>query len=73
MWLDTAGKLHEQLAATHNTLLLVRPDGYIGFRSQPADGAALAKYLGGYLTGSGSASKKDGQSAVGGAAPALCR
>jgi hypothetical protein len=73
VWLDAAGKLHEKLAATHNTLILVRPDGYVGFRCQPADGAALTEYLGRYLTGASAAPNDSPHSGVGGAPVALCR
>jgi hypothetical protein len=43
--LDTEGDLHRAYGATSECLYLVRPDGYVGFRSQPADGAALDRYL----------------------------
>jgi 2-polyprenyl-6-methoxyphenol hydroxylase-like FAD-dependent oxidoreductase len=46
---DHTGRLHEKLHATIATLIIVRPDGYVGFRSQPADGASLLTYLGRYL------------------------
>lgn len=49
VWLDTDGRVHEKLHAVSPSLVLVRPDGYIGYRSQPADGAALQKHLGSYL------------------------
>jgi 2-polyprenyl-6-methoxyphenol hydroxylase-like FAD-dependent oxidoreductase len=49
VWVDVDGKLHEKLAASAPTLVVVRPDGYIGYRCQPADGAALLNYLTGYL------------------------
>jgi hypothetical protein len=48
-WLDTEGRLHQKLHATRATLILVRPDGYIGYRCQPADGETLVEYLGRYL------------------------
>jgi hypothetical protein len=48
-WLDAEGRLHQHLGATDRALVLVRPDGYIGYRSQPADAAALEKYLDRYL------------------------
>jgi 2-polyprenyl-6-methoxyphenol hydroxylase-like FAD-dependent oxidoreductase len=48
-WLDTDGRLHEHLGATDRALFVVRPDGYIGYRSQPADWGALEKYLDRYL------------------------
>jgi 2-polyprenyl-6-methoxyphenol hydroxylase-like FAD-dependent oxidoreductase len=49
VWIDSTGRVYEKLHATQRTLVLVRPDGYIGYRCQPADGAALLNYLGGYL------------------------
>ncbi|HQR08828.1 MAG TPA: FAD-dependent monooxygenase [Gemmatales bacterium] len=49
VWLDADGTVHRQLGANDNTLVLVRPDGYIGYRCQPADGKALLQYLGRYL------------------------
>ncbi len=48
-WLDPQGALHKQLGVEHDTLLLVRPDGYLGYRSQPVDFTAVAAYLGQYL------------------------
>ena len=49
VWFDVENKLHQKLGATGRALVLVRPDGYIGYRCQPADGAALMAYLSGYL------------------------
>ena len=49
VWLDTEARAHEQLHANEATLILVRPDGYIGFRCQPADGTALREYMQSYL------------------------
>jgi 2-polyprenyl-6-methoxyphenol hydroxylase-like FAD-dependent oxidoreductase len=49
VWLDTVARAHEQLHASEATLILVRPDGYIGFRCQPADGTALRAYMQSYL------------------------
>jgi 2-polyprenyl-6-methoxyphenol hydroxylase-like FAD-dependent oxidoreductase len=48
-WNDATGRLYEQLGVTERALLVVRPDGYIGYRAQPADGQKLAKYLDKYL------------------------
>jgi hypothetical protein len=45
VWLDTEARVYEKLHATKPTVILVRPDGYIGYRCQPADGEALKKYL----------------------------
>jgi hypothetical protein len=52
-WLDTEGRLHQHLGATNRALFVVRPDGYIGYRSQPADAGALEKYLDRYLVRKG--------------------
>jgi 2-polyprenyl-6-methoxyphenol hydroxylase-like FAD-dependent oxidoreductase len=49
VWLDVAGKAHLQLGVTDRALILVRPDGYIGYRCQPPDAGKLSKYLGRYL------------------------
>jgi hypothetical protein len=49
VWLDPEGRVHEKLHATNPTLVLVRPDGYIGYRCQPADREALRKYLSTFL------------------------
>ena len=43
--LDPRGALHASFGAGAECLYLVRPDGYVGFRSQPADGEALEAYL----------------------------
>ncbi len=49
VWLDKSGRVYEKLHAVSPTLVLVRPDGYIGFRCQRADGTALVDHLGRYL------------------------
>ena len=49
VWIDVEDKLHRQLGATGKALILVRPDGYIGYRCEPADGESLMKHLDGYL------------------------
>jgi hypothetical protein len=49
VWVDTEARAHAQLHANEATLILVRPDGYIGFRCQPADGNALRAYMQSYL------------------------
>lgn len=43
---DPAGGLHERLGADTPCLCLVRPDGYLGFRSSPPNPEALYAYLG---------------------------
>jgi 2-polyprenyl-6-methoxyphenol hydroxylase-like FAD-dependent oxidoreductase len=45
VWLDGEGLLHARFGATSECLYLVRPDGYVGHRSQPADLASLEKHL----------------------------
>jgi hypothetical protein len=42
---DPRGELHHRYGATIESLYLIRPDGYVGFRSQPADGEVLHSYL----------------------------
>ncbi len=42
---DSTKELHRAYGATSECLYLVRPDGYIGFRSQPAVAADLENYL----------------------------
>jgi 2-polyprenyl-6-methoxyphenol hydroxylase-like FAD-dependent oxidoreductase len=46
---DAAGELHERYGAAAPTVYLIRPDGYVGFRSQPADEDSLLEHLGRYL------------------------
>lgn len=43
--LDTAGAVHERYGARSECLYLVRPDGYVGYRSQPAEPDKLVAYL----------------------------
>jgi 2-polyprenyl-6-methoxyphenol hydroxylase-like FAD-dependent oxidoreductase len=47
--LDPKGSLHRRYGAGSECLYLVRPDGYVGFRSQPASWGALAEHLEGLL------------------------
>lgn len=42
---DAERNLHKTYGASSECLYLIRPDGYIGFRSQPADLDELVKYL----------------------------
>jgi 2-polyprenyl-6-methoxyphenol hydroxylase-like FAD-dependent oxidoreductase len=44
--LDPELVLHHRFGAHTECLYLVRPDGYVGFRSQPANVASLQDYLG---------------------------
>lgn len=43
--LDPQGKCHHRYSATGECLYLIRPDGYIGYRTQPADVSKLWAYL----------------------------
>ncbi len=43
--LDAEAAAHRRYQADLPSLYLIRPDGYIGFRSRPADRTALATYL----------------------------
>ena len=43
--LDPRGELHHYYGAQSACLYVVRPDGYIGFRSQPPDSGALRSYF----------------------------
>ncbi len=43
---DPARTLHARYGAAAECLYLVRPDGYVGYRAQPADAKKLARYLG---------------------------
>jgi hypothetical protein len=42
---DTAGYLARAYAATDRTLVLIRPDGYLGLISDAGDAVAVADYL----------------------------
>ena len=46
---DPTGELHELYGASGPTAYLVRPDGYVGFRSAPADEGRLLEHLSSYL------------------------
>src|SRR5262249_45412098 len=43
---DPAGHLHHRYGAEAPTLYLIRPDGYVGYRSLPPDAGKLTAYLG---------------------------
>ena len=43
--LDPTGALHARFGGGAEVLYLVRPDGHVAFRSQPADEPALSRYL----------------------------
>ncbi len=42
---DATGAAHDRYHAHHPCLYLVRPDGYVGFRSQPVEAERLEHYL----------------------------
>jgi hypothetical protein len=42
---DPHGLLHHRFGADRDCLFLIRPDGYIGYRCQPADEDRLTSYL----------------------------
>jgi 2-polyprenyl-6-methoxyphenol hydroxylase-like FAD-dependent oxidoreductase len=46
---DPHGELHRRYAATGQAAYLIRPDGYVGYRSQPASGVGLSAHLDRYL------------------------
>jgi 2-polyprenyl-6-methoxyphenol hydroxylase-like FAD-dependent oxidoreductase len=48
-WLDPAGAVRGLFGATETALALVRPDGYLGYRGQPATGEGLDAHLRRYL------------------------
>jgi len=48
---DPAGALHRRFGARAECLYLVRPDGYVAYRSQPADEEKLLAYLATVLVG----------------------
>ncbi len=43
--LDPEGSLDDRYGAGSECLYLIRPDGYVGYRAQPADGAKLRAHL----------------------------
>jgi 2-polyprenyl-6-methoxyphenol hydroxylase-like FAD-dependent oxidoreductase len=54
--LDPHGAAHRRLGAQRPSCYLVRPDGHVGHRSQPADAEALLAHLGRWLPGAPGAS-----------------
>jgi 2-polyprenyl-6-methoxyphenol hydroxylase-like FAD-dependent oxidoreductase len=49
--IDHEGEAHHLYGARYECLYLVRPDGHVGFRSQPAEKRALREHLGRILRG----------------------
>jgi len=45
VWLDADGSVHERFGAGSECLYLIRPDGHVGFRAQPARQESLESYL----------------------------
>jgi len=45
VYLDPNHPLHDRYGARASCLVLLRPDGYIGYRAQPADGEQLNRYF----------------------------
>jgi hypothetical protein len=43
--LDAAGAVHQRYGARSECLYLIPPDGYVAYRSQPADGDRLIAFL----------------------------
>jgi len=43
--IDHEGEAHQHYGARHECLYLIRPDGYVAFRSQPVESAPLQEYL----------------------------
>ncbi len=50
------GALHDRYGAASECLYLIRPDGHVGFRSEPADGDALLAHVSALLAGGAPAS-----------------
>ena len=44
VWIDK-GEMHKDFGAAKASLYLIRPDGYIAFRNQPASASDLIEYL----------------------------
>lgn len=43
--IDHGGVLHRRYTAYQDSVFLIRPDGYVGYRGQPADPESLLRYL----------------------------
>jgi 2-polyprenyl-6-methoxyphenol hydroxylase-like FAD-dependent oxidoreductase len=48
-WLDATGAMHARYGATAECQYLIRPDGHVGFRSQPIALDPLARHVATYL------------------------
>ncbi len=44
-WVDSGHEMHKDFGAAKSSLYLIRPDGYIAFRNQPASASDLKEYL----------------------------
>ena len=44
-WIDKGHNMHKDFGAARSSLYLIRPDGYIAFRNQPASVSDLKEYL----------------------------
>jgi 2-polyprenyl-6-methoxyphenol hydroxylase-like FAD-dependent oxidoreductase len=44
-WVDSGHNMHKDFGAAKASLYLIRPDGYIAFRNQPASASDLKEYL----------------------------
>ncbi len=53
VWRDVEGSLYSALGTTGDALIWVRPDGYLGYRCEPASGKKLCEYLERYLVAKG--------------------
>jgi hypothetical protein len=48
---DGESAVHQRYGARSECAYLIRPDGYVGYRAQPADGDKLIAYLETIFTG----------------------
>lgn len=53
VWLDPAASVRRLVGAQEAALAVVRPDGYLAFRGQPASGEGAQRYLDRYLIAAG--------------------
>ena len=47
--IDVENRIHHRLGVAAHAVVLVRPDGYIAYRGQPASEAAVREYLKGFV------------------------